>query len=69
LDKGKDKPKITDIIPPEYYKFLPLFSEVEANKLLLHFPYNYHIPLKEGFILPLRPIYSLSRIELEALRK
>jgi hypothetical protein len=34
LDEGKDKTKITDIVPPEYHKFLPLFSKADANKLL-----------------------------------
>jgi hypothetical protein len=69
LDEGKDKTKITDIVPPEYHKFLPLFSEVEANKLPPHRPYDHHIALKEGFIPLFGPIYSLSRTELEALWK
>jgi hypothetical protein len=69
LNKEWNNPKITNIIPPEYHKFLPLFSEVEANKLLLHCPYDYRIPLKEDFIPPFRPIYPLSQMELEALWK
>jgi hypothetical protein len=69
LDEGKDKTKITNIVPPEYHKFLPLFSEAEANKLPPHHPYDHHIPLKEGFTPPFGPIYSLSRTELEALQK
>jgi hypothetical protein len=69
LDKGKDKTKITDIVYPEYHKFLPLFSEAEANKLLPHHLYNHRIPLKAGFTPPFGPIYSLSRTELEVLWK
>jgi hypothetical protein len=69
LDKGKDETTITDIVPPEYHKFLPLFSEMEANKLPPHRPYDHRIPLKEGFTPPFGPIYSLSRTALEALRK
>jgi hypothetical protein len=69
LDQNKETNNILDIIPPEYHKFLPLFSEVEANKLPPHRPYNHQIPLKEGFTPPFGPIYSLSRIELEALKK
>jgi hypothetical protein len=69
LDKGKDETKITDIVPPEYHKFLPLFSEFEANKLPLYCPYNHCIPLKQGFTPPFGPIYSLSGIELEVLQK
>jgi hypothetical protein len=53
----------------EYHKFLPLFSEVEANKLLLHHPYDHRIPLKEGFTPLFGPIYLLSWTELEALKK
>jgi hypothetical protein len=69
LDEGKDKTKITDIVPLEYHKFCLLFSEVEANKLPACYPYDYYVPLKEGFTLPLQHIYSFSRTELEALRK
>jgi hypothetical protein len=69
LDEGKDKPKFTNIVPPKYHKFLPLFSEAEANKLPPYCLYNYCIPLKEGFILPFGSITSLSRTELEDLRK
>jgi hypothetical protein len=42
---------------------------MEANKLPPHRPYNHRIPLNDGFTLPFGPIYSLSRTELEALRK
>jgi hypothetical protein len=56
-------------VPVEYHKFLPLFSEAEANKLPPHHPYDHRIPLKEGFTPPFGPIYSLSRTELEALKK
>jgi hypothetical protein len=69
LDKGKDETRITDIVPLEYHKFLPLFSETEANKLPPHHPYDHRIPLKDGFTPPFGPIYSLSRTELEALQK
>jgi hypothetical protein len=69
LDERNDKIKITDIVPTEYHKFLPLFSEAEANKLLPHRPYGCHIALKEGFTPQFSPIYSLSRTELKALRK
>jgi hypothetical protein len=69
LDKGKDKTKITNIVPTEYHRFLPLFSAAEANKLLPYHAYNYYIALKEGFIPLFGPIYSLSRTKLEVLRK
>jgi hypothetical protein len=69
LGEGKDKTKITNIVPPQYHRFLSLFLEAEANKLPPHCPYDHRIPLKEEFTLPFGPIYSLSRTELEALRK
>jgi hypothetical protein len=69
LDQNKEANNISDIIPPEYHKFLLLFSEAEANRLLPHRPYDHWIPLKDGFTPPFGPIYSLSRTELEALKK
>jgi hypothetical protein len=69
LDEGKDTTKITDIVPAEYYQCLPLFSAAEANKLPLDHPYDHCIPLKEGFTPLFGPMYSLSRPEIEALRK
>jgi predicted aspartyl protease len=69
LNEEQNGPEITDIVPPEYHKFLPLFSEAEANKLPPHRPYDHRIPLKEDFTPPFRPIYPLSRTELEALQK
>jgi hypothetical protein len=69
LNEERNDPEITDTVPPEYHKFLPLFSEVEANKRPPHRPYDHRIPLKEDFTPPLGPIYPLSRTELEALRK
>jgi predicted aspartyl protease len=69
LNQEWNDPEITDIVPPEYHKSLPLFSEVEANKLPPHRPYDHCIPLKEDFTPPVGPIYPLSRTELEALRK
>jgi hypothetical protein len=69
LNQNKETNNISDIIPPEYHKFLRLFSKVEAIKLPPHRPYDHWIPLKEEFIPPFGLIYSLWRIELEALKK
>jgi hypothetical protein len=69
LNEEGNNPEITNIVPLEYHRFLPLFSEAEANKLPPHHPYNHHIPLKEDFTPPFGPIYPLSQMELEALRK
>jgi hypothetical protein len=69
LKEGNEMAQISETVPVEYHKFLPLFSEVEANKLPPHHPYDHRIPLKEGFTPPFGPIYSLSWTELEALKK
>jgi hypothetical protein len=54
-------------VPKEYYDFLLLFKKALAKGLLPYRLYDYKIPLKEGFTPPFRPIYSLSRVELEVL--
>jgi hypothetical protein len=69
LEEQSKKPAISEIVPPEYHQYLPLFSEAEANKLPPHRPYDHQIPLKDNFTPPFGPIYPLSRTELEALRK
>ena len=56
-------------VPKEYYDFLLLFKRALAKGLPPHGLYDYKIPLKEGFIPPFRPIYFLSRVELEVLQK
>lgn len=57
------------LVPREYYDFLTLISEVPADKLPPHRPYDYKILLKEGFQPPLRLLYSLLRSESKALRR
>ena len=54
-------------MPKEYYNFLLLFKKAIVKELLSYRLYDYKILLKEGFIPPFRPIYFLSRIELEVL--
>ena len=54
-------------VPKEYHDFLLLFKKALAKGLPPHGPYDYKIPLKEGFTPPFGPIYSLSRVELEVL--
>jgi len=56
-------------IPLEYHEFADLFSKKEADKLPPHQPYDHKIPLEPGSAPPFGPIYKLSPIELETLRK
>ena len=55
-------------VPEDYHDFLDLFRKALSSKLPPHGRFDHKIPLKEGFIPPFGPIYSLSRTELEALR-
>lgn len=41
--------KIKELVPTEYYNFLPLFKKAVADILPPHRPYDYKIALKEGF--------------------
>jgi len=57
-------------ISPEYYPhFDHLFDKEEASKLPKHQPWDHIIPLKPGSEPPFGSIYSLSEIELKALRE
>jgi len=60
---------LKDYVPVEYHEFLPLFSETLAKNLPPHRPYDYKIPLQEGFTPPFGPLYSMSRTELQTLKE
>src|SRR6266581_3057285 len=51
-----------------YHEFAEVFSKSKANTLALHCEYDLKIELEEGMHPPLGTLYSLSPIELEALR-
>ena len=55
-------------IPTHYSEYAPLFHKEAADILPENQPWDHTIPLKEGFQPPFGPIYSLSAIELKALR-
>jgi hypothetical protein len=44
----------------EYHKYLDIFLQEEANKLLKYRPYNYKIIVKEGKHPRFRPLYRIS---------
>jgi hypothetical protein len=60
---------IKAIIPPEYHHYLKIFENINANKLPPHHPCDHKIPLEDGFEPPFGPLYSLSRPELEELKR
>jgi hypothetical protein len=67
----KDRPgkPLEEVIPKEYHEFLPLFSKVVVETLPLYRPYSHKIKSQDGFTPPFRPIYSLSREELQFLKE
>jgi hypothetical protein len=56
-------------IPQEYHDYADVFSRTNANKLAEHRPYDLKINLEEGKSPPLGTMYSLSQVEIAALRK
>jgi hypothetical protein len=56
-------------IPEQYREFADVFSKMKADKLAPHRPYDLAINLEEGTQPPVGCIYSLSQVELEALRE
>jgi len=57
-----------DIVPPEYLDYADVFSKAKASELPPHRDYNLKIDLEEGTSPPLGTLYSLSPVELSALR-
>ena len=58
------------ILPPQYHKFLNVFSKDEADKLPPHcLRVDHEIKIELGIQLPSGPLYSMSRDEHEVLKK
>jgi len=55
-------------IPEEYHEFADVFSKSKSDSLPEHRPYDLKINLEEGTEPPLGTMYSLSQVELQALR-
>ena len=67
-DSPSSDPDLSNI-PEEYHDFADVFSKAKSDKLPEHRPYDLKINLDEGTEPPLGTMYSLSQIELQALRK
>src|SRR5258708_24511108 len=61
--------EILDSIPAEYHKFCNVFSGEKVGTLAPHRPYDLQINVEEGTKPIHGPIYSLSLLELAALRE
>ena len=55
-------------VPEEYHKFANIFNKKKADTLPPHCSYDLKIELEEGASPPPGCMYSLSSMELEALR-
>jgi len=69
LEQQCQDDKIKELVPKDYHEYIPLFKKAVAEVLTPHRPYDHKIPLKEGFTPPFGPLYSLSKLELQALRQ
>ena len=68
--KPKIKTDLATVLPEVYQEFLKVFSHEEANKLPPARPGVDHIiRMQPGTQLPARPLYGMSRDELEVLKK
>lgn len=56
-------------VPPIYHDYLAAFSKKKADTLPPHRPYDLSIDLEPGKTPPFGPLYSLSELELKALRE
>ncbi|PYK08296.1 MAG: hypothetical protein DME65_14260, partial [Verrucomicrobia bacterium] len=56
-------------LPKRYHRFLRLFAPQTARELPMHRPYDHAIDLLPGTSPPWGPVYSLSEVELKALRE
>ena len=58
------------VLPPQYHEFLDIFSKDDADKLPpLHPEVDHEIKMEPGTQAPSGPLYSMSREELEVLKK
>jgi len=61
-------PPVPDTVPLEYHDYADVFSKAKASELPPHCDYDLKIDLEEGTSPPLGTLYSLSPVELSALR-
>ena len=64
-----EPPQDFSALPDEYRDYADVFSAAESEKLAPHRLYDLKIDLENGAVPPPGPIYSLSQLELTALRE
>lgn len=68
-DPPPETPPDLSSVPSQYHEFADVFSDAKANTLAPHRPYDLNIDLEGNTAPPPGPIYSLSPVELQALRE
>ena len=68
-DKNHQETDPSTKVPVEYYDFLDVWSQKEADRLPPHRHYNHKIELEKGKTPPFSPLYSMSHKELHVLQK
>jgi len=70
INKIKENSKTSkNPIPPEYYKFLEVFTEKEPTAPPPHRTHNHHIPLEEGKRPLYEPLQPLNEEKMKALKE
>jgi len=70
INKIKENSKTSkNPIPPEYYKFLEVFTEKEPTAPPYHRTHNHHIPLEEGKRPLYEPLQPLNEEKMKALKE
>jgi len=70
INKIKENSKTSENpIPPEYHKFLEVFTEKEPTAPLPHRTHDQHIPLKEGRMPLYEPLRPLNDEKMKALKE
>lgn len=67
--KEETKVDPATILPKKYHAFLDVFSKEESDKLPPHRHNDHTIPIEKGMTPGYGPLYSMSRDELQVLRK
>ena len=61
-------PDLFHQVPSQYHDYLDVFSEEACNVLPPHRKYDLEIPILPGAKLPWGPLYSMSAVELQAMK-
>jgi hypothetical protein len=67
VGSSTDTIELPDNVTVKCHDLAKVILKVHANLLPEQQPYNCHIDLKDDAILPFKPLYNLSQLEMEVL--